>query len=523
MSDQRRRPPQSARTARERVQARRTARRAYGGRRLVIPLAILGVLAVAALTALIITNRTVGAIQETDPRLKLTAAPASTALPGTAAAATPVTPPVTLGIAAPANAAPLSTLREPFNILLLGVDKRSDPNEGVRSDTLILVRVNPQNRTVSMLSIPRDTIAPIPGVGQRKVNFAFSYGYTNAAAIYGDGTSPDAGGGALAAETVQALLNVPVDYVAQVDFRGFERLVDSIGGIVVDVNAPLLDPQYPTENYGVQRIFIPSGLQTMDGRTALIYARTRHSTSDFDRSRRQQIVLRALLTQVRGRGVLENAALLPKWADLLKENVRTTFPIGDLALANDMATFGRSLDSSRILTLSINPGDVGVTSESGSDIYWNSDDLATLMRRWLAGPTEGPQPTPDAVAGGGVNVDPAAAIPPTATVAAVVGESATIQVLNASARDGSASGVSTFLAARGYEMAEPEGMNITYPRTTIIDLTGRPKTRAALAALLRLPADLVQSEPGPNPPPARPGVDIVVIIGEDVRQEWLQP
>src|SRR6185436_19064515 len=119
-------------------------------------------------------------------------------------------------------------------------------------------------------------------------------------------------------------LNVRVDYTAQVDFHGFETLVDSVGGVVVDVPAPLLDAEYPTADYGVERVYIPAGLQVMSGRTALIYARSRHGSTDFDRGKRQQTVLRALLEQVRARGLLENVSTLPEWAEVLEQNIRTT-------------------------------------------------------------------------------------------------------------------------------------------------------------------------------------------------------
>lgn len=175
--------------------------------------------------------------------------------------------------------------------MLLGVDTRADPDEGARSDTLIVASINPAQGWVSMLSIPRDTMTQVPGRGESKINTAYSYGHANAVALYGEGTAPEAGGGALAAETVEGFLGIEIDYIAQIDFRGFERVINTLGGITVDVEQPLLDATYPTEDYGVERIYIPAGLQVMDGATALRYARSRHASSDFDRSRRQQQVL----------------------------------------------------------------------------------------------------------------------------------------------------------------------------------------------------------------------------------------
>src|SRR5262245_52372062 len=231
-------------------------------------------------------------IQQTDPRFRQPPPPSAAASTGA--------PLPTLFPTIPA-----STLHAPINILLIGVDKRPNPDDGVRSDTLILVHLDPQQKWAGMLSIPRDSVVSIPRFGRAKINAAYAHGYTNAAAIYGEGTDADAAGEALAAETVEQFLSVKVDYIAQVDFHGFEQLVDAIGGVTVDVERPLLDAEYPTEDYGVERVFIPAGLQVMDGRTALIYARSRHLSTDFDPGPRQPHVLRPLLEQVHCRGLVK--------------------------------------------------------------------------------------------------------------------------------------------------------------------------------------------------------------------------
>ena len=284
-------------TARERIAARRRARRTTSWTTFALAIGALALLALltAGVMALRQTGRVLERLEQDDPRQRATTAPLP--LPTTLQ---PSNHDATVAATAPATSDQPSTqlLSRPFTVLLLGVDRRPNPEEGVRSDTLILVRVDPQARTASMLSIPRDSVAPIPHLGWAKINAAYGYGYANAAALYGAATDPSAAGGALAAEAVEQFLGVTVDYIAQVDFRGFERLVDTVGGVLIDVPAPILDAEYPTENYGVERIYIPAGLQVLDGRMALIYARTRHGSSDFERSRRQQQVLRALLDQV---------------------------------------------------------------------------------------------------------------------------------------------------------------------------------------------------------------------------------
>jgi LCP family protein required for cell wall assembly len=518
------------------VLARRRARRAGSWRLFAAGIALAALLLVAAVgVALRRADQALSAIQQEDPRQRTattdqrpTTNDQRPTTIGVGATALPV--PTAPAAALPTSAASApqdmpAALQRPFSVLLVGVDKRSAPEEGVRSDTLILVRVNPQARTASMLSIPRDSMVTIPGVGLAKINYAFSFGYSNAEALYGAGTDPDAAGGAVAAETVEGFLGVPVDYIAQVDFHGFERLVDSVGGVVVDVPAPLLDAEYPTENYGVERIYIPQGLQVMDGRTALVYARTRHSSSDFDRGRRQQQVLRALLDQVRGRGLLENAALLPRWAEALAENVRTTLPLRDLALINGLAALARDMGPDRVLQLSINPNDVALDGEDGADLYWNPVDVAALVARWEAGPA--PAPVAQGESAPAATPAPADAAPPTGVLPAppqptpaAPAEDATVQVLNGAAVEGIAGRVTQYLRGRGFLMADPETVTRAYEHTTIIDYNDRPLTRQALARTLGIDARYVLAAPGPDAPPPGYGVDIVVVVGTDYRAEW---
>jgi LCP family protein required for cell wall assembly len=405
--------------------------------------------------------------------------------------------------------APLpNALREPVNILLIGVDKRPGDDDGARGDTLILVRLDPLAKWASMLSIPRDSVVDIPRFGLAKINAAFAYGYANAEAVYGAGTEPDAAGGALAAETVEQFLGVKVDYVAQVDFNGFAQLVDAIGGVPVDVERPLLDAEYPTDDYGVERIYIPSGLQVMDGRTALIYARSRHLSTDYDRSRRQQQVLRALLDQVRARGLLENAAALPQWAEVLARNVRTTLPVRDLGMLNGLATLARELGRDRVAQLSINPIDVAIDTEDGSDTYWNQADVAALVARWQAGPQTSVAPGPQA------------SVVPSAQPGAPA-EAARVLVLNGAEVEGVAGGVSAFLRARGFELADPGDADQPYEHTLIVDYTGRPQTRQRLVEALGIQPAYVLAQPGPDAPPEMPGADLVVIVGRDYQASWL--
>lgn len=174
---------------------------------------------------------------------------------------------------------------QPLSILLLGVDQRADESGPTRSDSMILLGSQPDGQSAALLSIPRDLWVDIPGVGEQRINTALFYGYDPADASAGP---------RLAARTVQQELGRPVDRTLLLDFATFVRAVDALGGIEIDVPAPIVDTEYPTPDYGVTTIRFDPGVQTMDGERALVYVRTRHSDGDFSRSMRQLQVLQAL-------------------------------------------------------------------------------------------------------------------------------------------------------------------------------------------------------------------------------------
>lgn len=464
------------RTARERVAARRAAQgrplapsRRPGFRLPVVAAALAAGLLLLLLIVWSWAGGALRAIERADPRLP----PA--ARPGSVAGVNPANLP--------------ASLREPFNVLLLGVDRRPTPDEGVRSDTLILVHVEPAAGWASMLAIPRDSAVPMRDLGTRKINTAYGYGYANAEALYGAGTAPDAAAGAFAAETVERFLGLEIDYIAQVDFEGFQRVIDTLGGIPVDVERPILDPSYPSDDFGYERLFIPAGLQVMDGATALRYARSRHASSDFDRSARQQQVLRAILHEARARGLLSQATLLPRLVEDLQSSVSTTLPLSDLETLRGLADLAQRLDPARILTLSINPNDVGIVAENGSDIYWDQNDVAAQVARLLAGP----QP---------------------------VAETARVQVLNGANERGLAGRVSAQLAAQGFSLNAPGDAPASAERTRLIDYSGRPETLRRLAETLGLDPGSVYSAPPVDAPPPPFETDIVLILGADYNAAW---
>jgi LCP family protein required for cell wall assembly len=178
-----------------------------------------------------------------------------------------------------------------INILFIGLDARDlEAQSGPpRSDTMMLVTIDPISKTAGMLSIPRDMWVNIPGFGYSRINMAY---------FYGEGAKLPGGGAGLAMKTVSQFIGVPVDYYLQVDFGVFTDIVDMLGCIeVTPTEVMILDPVGPgLDHYKLT----PGGARTLcQGWKVLAYARNRHTSGgDIDRARRQQEVVFALLKNV---------------------------------------------------------------------------------------------------------------------------------------------------------------------------------------------------------------------------------
>lgn len=177
-----------------------------------------------------------------------------------------------------------------FTVLVVGLDRRpGETGLAYRTDTMMLVSLDPFSQTLGILSIPRDLYVEVPGYSElQRVNSAMVLGE-----LQQPGYGPE-----LMKQTVQYNLGIRVhDYVA-VDFNTFISIVDAVGGIDMDVPYAISDPEYPDMNYGYDPFYIQAGFQHLDGITALKYARTRHGDSDFGRAQRQQAVLYAIRDRV---------------------------------------------------------------------------------------------------------------------------------------------------------------------------------------------------------------------------------
>lgn len=304
----------------------------------------------------------------------------SAAPPGAVVAAEPVpeggtesAAPAPAGEESPAvaeleRAAPPPAATESLTILLMGIDRRAGEEGPWRTDTMILLQVDPATDQMAILSMPRDLYVTLPdyGRGERldRVNTAF---------FYGDSANYPGGGPALAKATIRRNFGIEVDRFIVLDFDGFRRIIDHIGGVEVDVPAPLVDREYPTEDYGTMTVRFDAGLQQMDGERALIYSRTRKSTSDFARAERQQQVIMAVRDRVLSLDILSSLtpANLARLIATLDQSVATDLTLDEVLALVPVA---RRIDGQNIRRALISP-------EMVTD-YVTPEGAQVLLPRW---------------------------------------------------------------------------------------------------------------------------------------------
>lgn len=259
-----------------------------------------------------------------------------------------------------------------INVLLMGIGGAGHDGPEL-TDTILLASYQPSTNKVGLLSIPRDMAVAIPGFGERKINSANAYGEATMA-----GSGPQ-----LASTVVEQTFGQPVDYYVRVDFDGFAKLIDTVGGLDIYVDRSFVDPSYPVlgkeetncgnvesadpassesvsqPTYGCrfENLSFREGWVHMDGSTALKYVRSRHGTngeaSDFARSRRQQKVILAVKDKVLSVGTLLNPLRLNELRDTLQKNIVTNFETWELLrLAQAFNGFDTSKLSTRVLDAS---------------------------------------------------------------------------------------------------------------------------------------------------------------------------
>ncbi len=363
-----------------------------------------------------------------------------------------------------------------LTILLLGIDQRPDEaaaHRPSRTDTMIIATVDPRTRRAALISIPRDLVVPIAGHGNDKINTAHFWGETD----------HPGGGPRLAVDTVERNFGIHVDYYARVDFLAFVRLIDAIGGIVVDVPRPIRDDDYPTEDYGIRRIYIPAGPQWMDGARALEYARSRHSENDFSRQARQrQVILAAERKALEPRLLVK----LPGLIGILQQSVGTDVPLGQIPA---LVSLARSIPPQNIVSTGITYDMIVDVNQDGTELRPDQAKIRRLFDSIFEAPGAG-EGSAEATAG-----------PP-----------AKVEVLNGTTRDGLAASTADLLKGKGYAITRvAQAATSDHLVTEIVDRSGARHAGAAIARLLGVASTTVR------PAPPRDGApDVTITLGFDV-------
>jgi LCP family protein required for cell wall assembly len=381
-----------------------------------------------------------------------------------------------------------------INILLLGMG--GEGHEGPNlTDTIMVASIRPSDRKVALLSIPRDLIVPIPKVGWRKINSVNAFGELETRGRGGEQTR----------EMIEGLLGLDIPYYVRVDFNGFKELIDGVDGVDIHVERSFTDYTYPTKNFGVQTVGFKEGWQTMDGETALRFARSRHGNngegSDFARAKRQQKVLNALKTKMLAAKTYRNPATIANTLAALQSNITTNLQIGEILRLARMAQAEGGFDiAQRIID---NGPDSPVVDGMFAGAYVlvpRNDDWSGLRRV-----------ATDVF----VEAEPEASAPPKPEEKVAAEEKARVEIRNGTGKSGQARVAATSISGAGFEVVKIGNADaFTYTKTVIYDLT-RGKKPVALARLRETVGDAEASATLPRSlKDAGTNVDFLVIIGK---------
>jgi LCP family protein required for cell wall assembly len=393
------------------------------------------------------------------------------------------------------------------NILLLGVDDRAWVADSgpPRTDTIIVVTIDPQKKTAGMLSLPRDLWVPIPNHGESKINQAYVLGEAN--------DYPGAGPG-LAMATVEQFLDISIPFYVQINFSAFVQMVDEIEGVKVDVPERIsIDPL----GDGNTRILQP-GVQTLPGDLALAYVRARNTAGgDFDRAERQQQVLQSIQQRITDFRMLPK--LINRAPALYKEaanGVSTNLTFQQLF---QLAQLGYQIPDENIQHLVISHEHVTeTTSYQGWYILLPIPDQIESLRAALFSGEPSSQPAPITnTATPYVAVQTQLPTPSQAIQAETptprpqiptIAEGASVAVYNGTATSGLAGRTAEYLASYNINVIEIGNADERYSETTIFDHTGNPETITYLAELLDVPISKIYNRYDPNT-----HADVSVILG----------
>lgn len=349
-----------------------------------------------------------------------------------------------------------------MNVLLLGIG--GEGHDGAQlTDTMMLASINIKDKQVALLSIPRDTAYPLGGGRFEKIN---------AVQAYAEQEYPGEGA-RRTADALAKLLEIDIHHVIRVDFSGFARFVDAIGGLDVTVERSFVDPQFPTSDDRWMMVSFKKGAQHFSGDEALTFARSRHGNngegSDFARSHRQQLIMMAIREKLLSLNTLTDPTKLSALYSVISSHVQTDLTLWDmLQLAPLTKDFSRERVSMHVLT-DAPDGELTAANVAGAFMLFPNKPDWSEIRELAQNPFRA--------------IEVASSTKP---VVAVVVDIPKIEIKNGTTRMGFASQVAAKLERSGYEIvAFGNAVRRGYERTVIYDLTNGKKS-AQLAALRRL-------------------------------------
>jgi LCP family protein required for cell wall assembly len=299
------------------------------------------------------------------------AAPSASSAPAVSAATRPIPAPVVV-----------KTTRTPAllntrNFLVVGLDRRPDGSGPALADSLVVVVLDEASGHVGLVSIPRDLLVEIPDSGSDRIN-----------TVYQVARRSKRGPLELMSRVVQDTLKLPIEHAIALDLGVFERAVDAVGGVDVEVPCPIRDHFLDARVEGGRRVLdLDDGRRHLDGVTAAMYARSRHGRSDFHRARRQQAVLLGVKQALSGVGVLKLPELWQAFESSVETDLRRIELLG-------LARRGISLDPTHLHGLILGHEHVhGFRTEDGKSVLLpNYETIDASLSKLLRAPSPGVRP-----------------------------------------------------------------------------------------------------------------------------------
>ncbi len=357
------------------------------------------------------------------------------------------------------------------NILLLGKGGDNHPG-GNLTDSMEVISVDWTTNKIAFISLPRDLWVQLPGGGYSKINAANYYGDLNA-------KKTGSSGGKESSQVVGQVLGIPIHYYVTIDFQAFKEIVDKIGGVDIYVDKAISDPFYPAvDMVHYDPFYITVGQHHLDGVTALKYARSRETTSDFDRSRRQQQIITAIKQKLMSAQTFSNPVKITDLFSIVGNHVRTNMSVGEI---KNLWTKTQAIDQANAASyvFDTNPKGplVALQDERGYIIIPRKgigkyDDLQNIAKNIFTltvdQMNQGYAISPEAQA----EIKPK--INTSETEKVVVGPR--IQILNAASQKDAATKLSQTLKSEGFNVVLTGNANDSYRQTTIYSCDNSTKT-----------------------------------------------